>query len=114
MDLGIKGRTALVCGSSQGLGFACAEALAREGVQVILNGRDATKLQAAAARIGANARWIVADQTTDAGRAALIEGAGEIDILVNNNAGPPPGSWRTGMTRQYWEQSTPTCCLPSS
>jgi 3-oxoacyl-[acyl-carrier protein] reductase len=91
LDLGIKGRTALVCGSSQGLGFACAEALAREGVLVILNGRDSTKLQSAAARIGGNSRWIVADQTTDAGRAALIEGACEIDILVNNNAGPPPG-----------------------
>ena len=97
MDLGIKGRTALVCGSSQGLGLACARALANEGCTVILNGRDAGKLAAAAAALreqGASGevRFIAADQTSEDGRAALIDGAGEIDILVNNNAGPPPGS----------------------
>jgi 3-oxoacyl-[acyl-carrier protein] reductase len=91
LDLGISGKTALVCASSQGLGFACAEALAREGAQVILNGRDAVKLASASTRIGPNVRWIAADQTTEAGRDALIEGAGDVDILVNNNAGPPPG-----------------------
>jgi 3-oxoacyl-[acyl-carrier protein] reductase len=91
LDLGISGKTALVCASSQGLGFACAEALSREGAHVILNGRDAEKLESAAARIGPNVRWIAADQTTAAGLAALIKGGGDLDILVNNNAGPPPG-----------------------
>lgn len=94
MDLRIAGRAALVCASSQGLGLACAEALAREGCRVILNGRGEAKLQNAASALratGADARYIVADQTTEAGRAALIAEAGEVDILVNNNAGPPPG-----------------------
>lgn len=94
MDLGLNGRRALVCASSQGLGYACAEALAREGCAVTLNGRDAEKLVNAATRLretGAQVRVIAADQTTDAGRRALIDGAGDIDILVNNNAGPPPG-----------------------
>lgn len=94
MNLGIKGKRALVCASSQGLGYACAQSLAREGAEVILNGRDAAKLDRAAAElraIGAAVKVIAADQTTEAGRTKLIEGAGTIDILVNNNAGPPPG-----------------------
>lgn len=94
MDLGINGRTALICGSSQGLGFACAKMLAQEGVKVILNGRDTDKLTAAAAALragGGDVRTIAADQTSQGGREALIRGAGDIDILVNNNAGPPPG-----------------------
>ena len=93
MDLGIKGRKALVCGSSQGLGFACAEMLAQEGCDLILNGRDEAKLDRAAASIGGSGKvtTIAADQTTEAGREALISGAGDLDILVNNNAGPQPG-----------------------
>jgi 3-oxoacyl-[acyl-carrier protein] reductase len=77
-----------------GLGLACAEALAREGCTVILNGRDAAKLERVAESLRENrraVRAIAADQTTEAGRRALIEGAGKVDILVNNNAGPPPG-----------------------
>lgn len=94
MDLGIAGRTALVCASSQGLGYACAEALLREGVHVTLNGRSEEKLRKAAASLGglgADVRVVAADQTTPEGRAAMIAAAGDIDILVNNNAGPPPG-----------------------
>jgi 3-oxoacyl-[acyl-carrier protein] reductase len=94
MDLGIAGRHALVCASSQGLGFACAQALLSEGVNVILNGRSESKLDAAAARLrglGGAVRTIAADLTTDEGRSLLITDAGDIDILVNNNAGPPPG-----------------------
>ncbi|WP_174296333.1 SDR family oxidoreductase [Sphingomonas bacterium] len=94
MDLGIKGRRALVCGASQGLGFACARMLAQEGCVVILNGRDGEKLAGAAASIradGGEVGTIAADQTTEAGRDALIAGAGDLDILVNNNAGPSPG-----------------------
>lgn len=94
MDLGINGRLALVCGSSQGLGLACAKALLNEGVSVVLNGRDEAKLEAAADALrgdGGDVRFVAADQTTTAGREAMLEAAGEIDILVNNNAGPPPG-----------------------
>jgi len=90
LNLGITGKTALICASSQGLGLACAQSLAREGVKVILNGRNEEKLAEAAQSI-AGARWIAADQTTQAGREALISGAGDVDVLVNNNAGPPPG-----------------------
>lgn len=94
MDLGIAGRSALVCGSSQGLGFACARTLAQEGVAVLLNGRDAAKLDRAAealADLPGAVRTVAADQTTKAGREAIIAAAGDVDILVNNNAGPPPG-----------------------
>lgn len=94
MDLGIAGRNALVCGSSQGLGYACAEALLREGVNVTINGRNAEKLERAANALrglGGEVRAIAADQTTTEGRKAISAAAGDVDILVNNNAGPPPG-----------------------
>lgn len=94
MDLGIAGRNALVCGSSQGLGYACAEALLREGVNVTLNGRNAEKLEKAADALrglGGEVRTVAADQTMDEGREVIISAGGDLDILVNNNAGPPPG-----------------------
>jgi len=95
MDLGIHGRRALVCASSQGLGYACALALAQEGCTVWLNGRDTGRLQAAAERLrlatGATVHPVVADLNTEAGRTALLAACPEPDILVNNNAGPPPG-----------------------
>jgi 3-oxoacyl-[acyl-carrier protein] reductase len=97
MDLGIKGRRALICASSQGLGLACAHALAAEGVSVVLNGRDTDKLARAVDEIrshGGEATAIAADITTEEGRESLITGSGEIDILINNNAGPPPGLLR--------------------
>jgi 3-oxoacyl-[acyl-carrier protein] reductase len=95
VDLGLKGRTALVCASSQGLGLACARSLAREGCNVILNGRDEKKLATAAvslAGIGGSVRFVVADLITAAGREKLIAEAKDVDILINNNAGPPPGN----------------------
>ena len=96
MDLGIANRKALVCASSQGLGFACALALAREGCAVVINGRDAERLSSAAQEIqertGRQVRSVVADIDTEDGRARLLEVSPEPDILVNNNAGPPPGS----------------------
>lgn len=95
MDLGIQGRKAIVCASSQGLGHACATALAQEGCEVYLNGRDADKLQRAAqalsAATGARVVPVQADLNSEAGRAALLAACPEPDILVNNNAGPPPG-----------------------
>ncbi len=104
MDLGLKGRTALVCAASAGLGFGCAEALAREGVVVTITGRDAAKLEAAAARLrltGAEIRTAVGDITTEAGRAAALAACPEPDILVNNAGGPPPGDFRD-FTDEQW------------
>lgn len=98
MDLGITGKTALVCASSRGLGRGCAEALAREGARVIINGLDSTRLEQTASDIrsktGAEVVPVVADVGTEEGRAALLEAAGEVDILVNNNGGPPPSDFR--------------------
>jgi 3-oxoacyl-[acyl-carrier protein] reductase len=95
MDLGIAERKALVCASSKGLGYACALALAREGCAVTINGRDASRLERAASGIrsatGSNVRAIAADLNVAIDRDALITACGDLDILVTNNAGPPPG-----------------------
>lgn len=95
MDLGIRGRKAIVCASSQGLGYACALALAQEGCEVFINGRDPQRLEQARqslqAATGAVVHAVRADINTEAGRAALVQTCPEPDILVNNNAGPPPG-----------------------
>jgi 3-oxoacyl-[acyl-carrier protein] reductase len=95
MDLEIQGKRAIVCASSQGLGHACALALAQEGCEVFINGRDAEKLQRVAEALrhatGATVTPVQADLDTEAGRAALLAACPAPDILVNNNAGPPPG-----------------------
>ena len=94
MNLGIAGRTALICASSRGLGRACAAALANEGVHVVINGRDAAQLARTAQELQADARgrvtMVVGDVTCEEGRAALLAACPHPDILVNNNAGPPP------------------------
>jgi 3-oxoacyl-[acyl-carrier protein] reductase len=98
IDLGIAGRRAIVCGSSAGLGYACAEALLAAGVQVVLNGRNAERLAAAAAQLEARHAGrelllaVACDVTVPEGRAALLDAAGgSCDILVTNAGGPPPG-----------------------
>jgi len=94
MDLGIAGRRALVCASSSGLGLSCAAALAREGCEVWINGRNPKRLEAARASLaaaGASVHAVAADLVTPEGRDALLAACPEPDILVNNNAGPPPG-----------------------
>ena len=97
MDLGIRGRRALVCGASKGLGRGCAEALAEAGVDLVLNARGAGALEATAAdlrrRFQVNVLTVPADITTEAGRAEVLAQAGEVDILVTNAGGPPPGIW---------------------
>jgi len=97
MDLGLKGRKAIICGSSRGLGKACAMALAREGCSVVINGLDHERLAGAADEIrkatGATVTPVRADINTEAGRAALVAACPDADILVNNNAGPPPGKF---------------------
>ena len=98
MDLGIKGRTPIVCASSQGLGRGCAEALAHAGARMIINGRDEARVRRTAGEIaaatGAEVIPVAADVGTDAGRQALLDAAGEVDILVNNNGGPPAADFR--------------------
>lgn len=97
MDLGIKGKKAAVAASSAGLGLGAARALAEDGVQVAISGRDPEKLAAAAASIGGDVITIEADVSTPAGGRAFVEAAmaqlGQVDILVTNAGGPPPGTF---------------------
>lgn len=97
MDLGIKGKRALVCAGSKGLGRGCAEALAAAGVDLVLNARGAEALEATAAAIraahGVTVVTVAADITSEDGRAQVLAAAGAVDILVTNAGGPPPGLW---------------------
>lgn len=97
MDLGIKGKRALVCASSKGLGLACATALAEAGVDLVMNARGEEALEAAAEdlrqRFGVKVETVAVDVTSAEGQAKLIEAAQGSDILVNNAGGPPPGMW---------------------
>ena len=106
MDLGIKGRRALVCASSKGLGRACAMALAAEGVDVTLTARGADALANTAAEIrsahpGVTVTEVAGDITTPAGREAALSACPDPDILINNAGGPPPGNFRD-WTRDDW------------
>ena len=105
MDMGLKGRTALVCAASKGLGRACAMALAREGVDVTIVARTPEPLEATAAAIragtGVRVTPVAADITTPQGRAAALAACPEPDILINNAGGPPPGDFRD-WTRDDW------------
>ena len=97
MDLGIRGKRALVTASSRGLGFGCARALAEAGCEIVVNARGAEALKAAAEELrqhGVAVTAIAADVTTEAGRRAVLEAAGAPDILVTNAGGPPPGRWQ--------------------
>ncbi len=95
MDFGISGRHAIVAASSAGLGFACAQSLAQEGVHVTLNGRDADRLAAAADSLRASTSVVVTTVVGDIGldttRAALLAACPQPDIVITNNGGPPPG-----------------------
>ncbi len=97
MDLGIAGKKALVCASSKGLGRGCAEALAAAGCDLVMNARGAEALEATAAAIreayGVTVVTVAADVTTEEGRAAVLDAAQDVDILVTNAGGPPPGVW---------------------
>ncbi len=98
MDLGIKGRKAIICASSKGLGRACALALAEAGVDLVINGRDGAALAITAEEIvkafSVNVTPVAADVGTQAGRAALLAACPQPDILVNNNSGPPLKDFR--------------------
>ena len=98
MDLGLKGKKAIVCAASKGLGKACAMSLAREGVEVFITARTASDLDATAAEIraatGSKVTAVPGDITTEAGRAAVLAACPDPDILVNNAGGPPRGDFR--------------------
>ena len=105
MDLGIRGKNALVCGASRGLGKACALALAREGVNVTIVARNRDVLESAGGEIGrltgVAVVTVAADLTTNDGRAAAISACPQPDILVNNSQGPLPGNYRE-WSREDW------------
>lgn len=117
MDLGLKGKKALVCGGSKGLGFASAEALAKEGCDVLLLGREEKSLQAAAERLNLHgagqAHWAACDLTSGASRAELVDKIrslwGGVDILIHNVGGPKAStvletsmeSWQEGFDRLF-------------
>jgi len=106
MDLGISGKWALVCAASKGLGKGCAQALASEGVNVVITARGAEALEATAAELrrlpgAGEVRFVAGDITTAAGRVAALAACPQVDILVNNAGGPPPGDFRQ-WDREAW------------
>jgi 3-oxoacyl-[acyl-carrier protein] reductase len=107
MDLGISGKSAIICASSKGLGKACAKALAREGVNVWISGRHRDTLESAAAEIAQDAKasvhYRVADVTTDEGRETLLEACPQPDIVINNAGGPPPGDFRDWGQKEWFD-----------
>jgi 3-oxoacyl-[acyl-carrier protein] reductase len=104
MDLGIRGKTALVCAASKGLGKGCAMALAREGANLVITARGKEALEATAEEIraafGAKVTTVTGDITTDAGRRAALAACPAPDLLVNNAGGPAPGDFRA------WDRDT--------
>jgi 3-oxoacyl-[acyl-carrier protein] reductase len=107
MDLGIKGRWALVCAASKGLGKGCAQALVAEGVNVVITARGVEALEATATALralaapGVQVVTVAGDITTPEGRAAALAACPQVDILVNNAGGPPPGDFRS-WDRDAW------------
>ena len=97
MDMRISGKKAIICASSKGLGRGCAEALAAEGVNLVINGRNSEVLESTAAELrtahGVQVVTVACDVTTVEGQSMILTVAGEVDILVTNAGGPPPGIW---------------------
>jgi 3-oxoacyl-[acyl-carrier protein] reductase len=108
MDLGIKGKRAIVCAASKGLGKGCAMALGREGADLTICARGRDDLDAAAEEIrrltGAKVTPVVCDVTTDEGRKALLASCRDPDILINNAGGPPPGDFKD-FTLDDWRRA---------
>jgi 3-oxoacyl-[acyl-carrier protein] reductase len=106
MDLGLQGKWALVCAASKGLGKGCAAALVREGVNVVITARGAEVLEATATELRAlnpavQVRAVAGDIATEAGRLAALAACPQVDILINNAGGPPPGDFRD-WDREAW------------
>lgn len=97
MDLGLKGKKAIVCASSRGLGRGCAEALAREGVDLVINGRNGEVSEQTAEALrghGVNVELVLGSMSDRQTQDALLAACPEPDILVNNNGGPPLKDFR--------------------
>jgi 3-oxoacyl-[acyl-carrier protein] reductase len=113
MDLGIKGKTALVCAASKGLGKGCAMSLAKEGVSLVITARGKEALEATAEEIrkatGAKVTAVAGDITTPEGRAAALAACPQPDILVNTPAARRPGTFATGRATTGSRRSTATC-----
>ncbi len=105
MDLGLQGKKAIVCAASKGLGKGCAIALAEEGVDLVINARTASELEATADEIrratGVQVTAVACDITTAEGRKATLAACPNPDILITNAGGPAPGNFRTD-TRERW------------
>ena len=105
MDMGLRGKTALVCASSKGLGRGCAFSLAREGVNLVITARGKEALEQTAQEIraatGVKVATVACDITTEAGRKLALAACPNPDILINNAGGPPPGDFRN-WTRDTW------------
>ena len=119
MDLGIKGKKAIVCASSKGLGLGCALSLAEAGVDLIINSRDAGNLESALNLIRSKYQvcieTVVADITTKTGQEAVLEKAeNNLDILVTNAGGPPPGLWSEWSRSDFISVSYTHLTLPTT
>ena len=106
MDLGLQGKWALLCAASKGLGKGCAQALVQEGVHVVITARGDAALQLTAQELrqlapGVQVLAVAGDITTAAGRAAALAACPQVDILINNAGGPPPGDFRD-WSRDDW------------
>jgi 3-oxoacyl-[acyl-carrier protein] reductase len=106
MDLGISGRWAIVCAASKGLGLGCAQALAKEGVNLVINARGQEALEQAAVQLRSlhsniDVRTVIGDVAEPSVREALLAACPQVDILVNNAGGPPPGDFRDWQ-REDW------------
>jgi 3-oxoacyl-[acyl-carrier protein] reductase len=112
MDLGIHGRRALVCGASKGLGFACALALAREGVATTIVARDRNSIEVAAERVrsatGKPCPAVAADLSTIAGREWALTACPAADIMITNGGGPPSKDF-TVLSLEDWQQALRAC-----
>ena len=123
MDLGIAGRTAIVCAASKGLGRACAMQLAREGVTVVISARTKADLEATAAEIrkiaNVKVEAVACDVTTDEGRALIMKACPAPDILITNAGGPPPGDFKDFSLEDWrkaveWNMITPIALIKGS
>ncbi|KRA07261.1 SDR family oxidoreductase [Pseudomonas sp. Root569] len=115
MDLGIRGKWAVVCAASKGLGYSCAQALADEGVNIVINARGAVDLQAATQRLKqrnpeVEVISVIGDITDPSIRQSLVDAAPQVDILINNAGGPKPGNFRE-WTGDEWRSAIDTNML---
>ncbi len=123
MDLGISGRTAIVCAASKGLGKACAMQLAKEGVNVVISARTKADIEATADEIrriaNVKVEAIACDVTTEEGRALILKACPAPDIVINNAGGPPPGDFKDFSLEDWrkaveWNMITPIAMIKAT